>query len=303
MQPKFMTGVHGAFVAEKLTRETRSGFHGIEVSCLRDWDEVRQVTTFARDNGLAVGVHFPLIRDHYPCVSLHPWLISTNEDVRNAGFQAVARDLEAACSLGAEYLIVHYPKPALLDERFDWSDWRIVSGGEAVDRRTTTRSQQEDLSYAAFDRLSLLARQTSAKLVVEHDILNAWHYESLDQRALLPRLFSTYPGLGFCADAGRLHLQEATDPAFDAERFLSLMLPHITNVHVWNVQVGTNRFGGHHPARPCLNGRDGWGDIAGMLQVLASLQESHVMFEHRADEVSDQELDECYAWVASLLSQ
>ena len=147
-----------------------------------------------------------------------------------------------------------------------------------------------------------MARESPVRLVIEHDILDAIHYEPMDDRALLPRLFEQFPNLGLCVDTGRVHLQEVTDPRFDAVRFTSMMLPYITNVHLWTVHVGTNRLGGHHPVLPSLRKEDGWGDMAGLLWVLASLQHTHVLFEHNADVLAAGQLDECYSWVASALS-
>jgi sugar phosphate isomerase/epimerase len=302
MQAKFMTGVHGTFDRTKVARETRPGFHGLEVSCLRSPEEAKAVANHAGDNGLAVGVHFPLVRDAYPAVGLHPWLTSRDESLRTAGFEAIKRDLDAALLVGAEYLVVHYPKPAVVDCNLEWSDWRFTQDGEAIDQRTTSPSEQADLSFAAFDWLSHLASKSPVQLVVEHDILNSTHYEPMDDGALLARLLRQYPDLGLCVDTGRLHLLENTDPGFDALRFTSLMMPYVTNVHLWTARVGTNRFGEHHPVHPDLRKEEGWGEMHGLLRILAELENIYVMFEHNADLLPDGQLDECYSWVASLLS-
>ena len=303
MQAKFMTGIYGAFNRAKTTREMRPGFHGFEVSCLQGTGEAKEVTDYACGNGLAMGVHFPLIRDAYPAVGLHPWLTSRDEHIRRAGFEAINRDLDAANAIGAEYLVVHYPKPAVIDCNLSWIDWRFVQQGEAIDERTTSPAEQEDLSLAAFDRLSQLASQSRVRLAIEHDVLNFMHYGPLNGgAALLPRLFRQHPDLGLCVDTGRLHLLESTDTDFDALGFTSLMLPYITNVHLWTAKLGTNRFGGHHPLHPNLKEADGWGNMRGLLQILASLGNAYVMFEHRADLITAKQLDECYSWVATELS-
>jgi hypothetical protein len=158
------------------------------------------------------------------------------------------------------------------------------------------------LSNAAFEALTEIARGSRVKVIVEHDILSTVHYHPGNESALLFRLLSRYPGLGFCVDLGRLHLLEVTDPEFNAARFLQCALPHITNVHVWTVQPRTNKYGGHIPVHPDLRKEDGWGDMAGFLSTLSSLASAYVMYEHRADLVTPQRLDETYAWVASMLA-
>lgn len=218
MEPRFMTGVFGEFERAKVERERRPGFHGLEVSCLRAYDEAENVFRYAKDCRLSVGVHFPLVRGAHPGVSLHARLTSKEAQVRRAGFE----------------------------------------------------------------KLSWLASGSSVKIVVEHDILHSMHYSPLSEGGLLVRLFKQNPELGFCADLGRLHLSEYTDDRFDAHKFLSLMLPFVTNVHAWTIKVGTNKFGGHHPVHPDLHKEDGWGDIAGLLRILSSLENAYVMFERAA---------------------
>lgn len=90
MHAKFMTGIHGGFDRVRVARETRPGFHGLEVSCLRDPGEAKEVADYASAKGLATGVHFPLVSGTYPAVGLHPWLTSRDEHVRNAGLRPSA---------------------------------------------------------------------------------------------------------------------------------------------------------------------------------------------------------------------
>ena len=101
MHAKFMTGIHGGFDRVRVARETRPGFHGLEVSCLRDPGEAKEVADYASAKGLATGVHFPLVSGTYPAVGLHPWLTSRDEHVRNAGFEAISRD-RVSCSTGRQ---------------------------------------------------------------------------------------------------------------------------------------------------------------------------------------------------------
>lgn len=297
-----MTGIYGAFDPEKVAREWRAGFHGVEISCLRSQKDADLAFSFARDCEMGAGVHFPLVRDSHPAVGLHPPLTSNDARERRAGFDAIARELEMADRYGARYLVVHYPKPAILKAGADWSDWRFVSDREAIDERATSLSQQEDLSYAAFETLTEIARGSGVRVVIEHDILCPLHYGTAGGQGLLFRLLKSHPSLGFCVDLGRLHLQEVIDSGFDAVKLLKRALTYVTNVHVWTVKAGTNKLGGHIPVHPDLRKEDGWGDIDGFLRTLSALDTGYVMFEHRADLVTPERLDETYAWIASMLA-
>lgn len=73
-------------------------------------------------------------------------------------------------------------------------------------------------------------------------------------------------------------------------------------MHLWNVKVSGNLENSHFPVLPNLKVEAGWAPIEDYLRIIKS-ENRHIkiMFEHRSDLISDEELDNCYRWVNSIL--
>ncbi len=57
----------------------------------------------------------------------------------------------------------------------------------------------------------------------------------------------------------------------------------------------------HYLVLPNLNPDDGWAPIESYLDIIMSENNQvKIMFEHRSDLISDEELDMCYSWVSSI---
>lgn len=53
---------------------------------------------------------------------------------------------------------------------------------------------------------------------------------------------------------------------------------------------------------PNLKIEDGWAPIENYLKVITKENKNiKIMFEHRSDLISDEELDSCYSWISSIL--
>lgn len=290
MRARFLAGVYGEFCPQQLEKILRPDFAGLEVSWLSSTEEARAVAAYAAGRGLALGIHFPLVRT---TGRRHPLLASPDPAQRHAALMSVGAALAEAAELSASYLVIHFPKPAFIQSGLDWSDWRFVQDDEAIDAAATCWEAHAGLASQVFRCLERMSTRAGVRAVVEHDILDPEHH-----CWLLPRVLAACPGVGFCVDTGRLHLLELTDPRFNAVEFLLRVRPHITNVHLWTVRAGTNTAsGGHHPLLPRLDRLPGWGDIGSYLRVLASVPEAFVLFEHDPGLVTPRELDQCYDWV------
>lgn len=297
MQPSYLIGIYGQFDQAKFEREWRPWFTGVEISCLPSWDEAVKTIAFVKEQGLEFGIHFPLVKGRYGEFDPHPLISSFDPGVRSASFQAVRTALQEAKDLGAQYLLIHFPKPAIIQSDLDWSDWRFVQKGEVITEESLTPNKVERIANISFARLQELSQEVGVRLVLEMDILHAWFYQGL-----IRRLYESCPGLGLCLDTGRLHLQRATDPAFDIVTFVRSLSPWLTNLHLWTVSIGHNKRGGHHPLLPELSDEDGWGPMAELLEAAVTANEAYVLFEHRSDLISADDLERCYQWVARSLS-
>jgi hypothetical protein len=73
-------------------------------------------------------------------------------------------------------------------------------------------------------------------------------------------------------------------------------------VHLWNVKVSGNLENSHFPALPSLKVDDGWAPIEDYFRIISKENKDvKIMFEHRSDLISEEELDSCYSWVNSIL--
>lgn len=295
MNPRLMTGIHGRFDPARFERESRAGFWGAEISCLRSPEEAAAAVSYLKERRLHFGIHFPLVEGRPEGTQLHALVSALDERRREHDLAAVAASLREAGELGADYLLIHFPKPALLAATLDWRDWRFAQAGEALPDDTVDLAVCERVARDSFARLAELARAAGIRLVLENEILHPLFYQSL--------LRDLYAGqgdgarLGLCLDTGRLHLLEATDPSFSGLALIKALRPWLTNLHLWTVRVGENKSGGHHPLLPGLAPADGWGPMAAYLDAFAAVPDAAVLFEHRSDLVTPQQLDECYDWV------
>jgi len=284
-------GVYGTFDPAKFDREYRPWFTGIEACNLRTYAEACSLAEYCRNNNIELGIHHPLVAG-----PAHALVTSRSGEVRQDAFRTIERALHEAKELGTAYMLIHYPKPSLLDPSLDWSDWRFPYPGEALAATQELLAQEEELGVEAFVKLQTLSQEVGMALVLEHDILHHIHYSGL-----LQQLYAAHPSIEICIDTGRLHMLEHTDPRFDGEQFIQAMTPYITNVHLWTVRLGTNKEGGHHPLLPRLDSSLGWGRMSTFLSALSRVPSARVMFEHRADLISPEELENCYQWVKSCL--
>lgn len=295
MHADYQIGIFHRLDRDRFQREWRPWFHGVEVSNLVDQTEADQVLAFLREGKLPFGIHFPLLQPAAGS-ALHPLVCSLDPEQRAAAVQQVAAAMQSASRQGAEYLLIHFPKPAILDSRLDWSDWRFAQSDEAIIDSLIDREEAAAAAADACRQLAGLPTALGLPLVLELDILHAWHY-----RELLVELFQRYPQLGLCLDTGRLHLLRATDRELEPIQLIRSLRSQITNLHLWTVRTGENRRGGHHPVLPSQSGADGWGEIGLMLAELSAAERATVLFEHRSDLVSSVELEECYQWVRDTL--
>lgn len=72
-------------------------------------------------------------------------------------------------------------------------------------------------------------------------------------------------------------------------------------VHLWNAKVGNN---GHYPALKSLKVEEGWEGMEAYFQILNKANDNYkVLFEHKSNLISDEELEECYQWIGELVGK
>lgn len=287
-----LIGMHGGFSYEKFNRDFKEGFCGIEACMFPDENSIETLATESRRRGFNIGIHFPLHAGTYKYRD--PLFLSRDHDEAENAYAAFEKELSYASRLNADYVLAHFPKPAILDDKLDFKCWRFVNDNEWVKESEYPNETFIEKSMDMFERLSLLSNKYNIRIVLENDVLNKYIYESTFFLDMLDR----YPNLKICLDTGRLHLLEEVDPHFSSIQFIQRMAKYTYIVHLWNVRVDTNLAGGHYPALPHLKEIDGWADIDKYLSIIAGINKDvKILFEHRSELISDLELLECYSWV------
>ncbi|WP_150275743.1 TIM barrel protein [Paenibacillus tepidiphilus] len=291
---QFMIGQYGGFDEHKFTRDFRSGFHGIEACSFTSGEDAARLHNAAQSGEFQIGVHFPFRAGRS---DLRDALLSSPDPaVRKDAYRLVADELAELAALQPEYVLFHYPKPVILDDWVNWHGWRFADRREFMYESEISGEQLEELTEELFVWLANQSARYRFTPVLEFDALNRYVYE----QDFLEQLLVRYPQIRLCLDTARLYLQERLDPHFDAKAVLRRYSRYAHLIHLSNVQVQEGVSHSHHPVLPELSPEDGWAPIEEYLQIIRSGNSSvKIMFEHRSDLLTDEELQRCYDWVAA----
>ncbi|MED4750268.1 sugar phosphate isomerase/epimerase [Brevibacillus choshinensis] len=294
---QFMIGLYGGFDEEKYKRDFRKGFYGIE-ACLFDKEEdISRLAFESERNNFQIGIHFPFrkgdsrLRDAL--------FLSKEEWVRQDAYDYIQRELDGLMEIQPDYFLFHYPKPVILDDRVGWENWRFSDEREYVYESEYPLTEFVEKSEQLFEWLNSKGNEFLFTPVLEFDALNRYVYEGNFLESLLVR----YPKIKLCLDTGRLHVQEKIDPFFDGRKVLKKFAKYAKNVHLWNMRITDAFEYNHHPALRDCNPDDGWAPIEDYLNIIKSENpDIKIMFEHRSDWITDEQLEACYQWVDSIMN-
>lgn len=293
----FMIGMYGKYDEAKFNRDFRENFYGIEACLLRNEEDVEKLIKSTERNGIRFGVHFPLrygisrLRDQQ--------FLSLDEDIRKNAYKYIEDELEYIRDKGMkpEYILFHYPKPVILKENFNMDNWRFADKSEYVYEKDYHFNEFKKYSEKLFSWLSEKSFQYNFIPVLAFDALNKYVFNDDFVETLLEK----YKRVKICLDTGRLHLQNKIDSNFDEKEIIKKYAKYTEVVHLWNVKVSGNLEYSHFPALPNLKVEDGWAPIEEYLKIIAKENPNvRVMFEHRSDLISDEELEKCYSWISKI---
>ncbi|EFM11161.1 conserved hypothetical protein [Paenibacillus curdlanolyticus YK9] len=296
---RFLIGQYESFDYNKYSRDFLPGFYGIEACLFDNEQDIASLLKESQDTGFHIGVHFPLragvtaLRDAQ--------FLSSDNAARKRAYEDVQQELDFLSVLKPSYVLFHYPKPVILDDRVDWSDWRFYDPSEYVFESAYSSERFKEESHTLFEWLSNKGREYDFTPVLEFDALNRYTYLSNQVEDLLEK----HGNIKLCLDTARLYLQDRIDPHFDAKSVIKKFAKYAETIHLSNFQIDRHNqvVQKRVPVLPGLDPSDGWAPIAEYLQIM-SQENDHfkVMFEHQSQLVSDEELYECYSWVAELIS-
>ncbi|RXZ78815.1 sugar phosphate isomerase/epimerase [Paenibacillaceae bacterium] len=295
---RFMIGQYGAFDENKYIQDFKAGFYGVE-ACLMPEDEIDKLLARSQADGFRIGVHFPLragvskLRDAL--------FLSKDRTVRMQAYDLVERELAFLAAMRPEYVLFHYPKPVILDDRVDWSEWRFADRSEYEFESSYSLDELNEMSEALFVWLSSKGDEYHFTPVLEFDALNLYVYED----SFLEQLLEQHNTIRLCLDTARLYLQERLDPFFDSKAVIRRYAKFAATIHLSNMQINENNriIHSRYPVLPTQDPHEGWAPIEAYLQIIKQENKSaKIMFEHRSDLVNEDELWQCYQWVDGLLS-
>ncbi|QRG65359.1 sugar phosphate isomerase/epimerase [Brevibacillus choshinensis] len=293
----FMIGLYGGFDENKYERDFRRGFYGIEACLFETEEDIARLAFESKQRGFQIGIHFPFRKDGSRLRDA--LFLSQDNEVRDDAYASIERELQDLFEIQPAYILFHYPKPVILDDRVNWDSWKFADRREYVRESEYTLAELACKSERLFEWLSAKAREYGFTPVLEFDALNRYVYEENFLVSLLER----YPLIKLCLDTARLHAQEKIDPHFDARRVLRTYAKYAKTVHLSNMRITDVFEYHHHPALPDCKPEDGWAPIEDYLQIIKrENQEVTIMFEHRSDWITDEELETCYEWIDQIMN-
>lgn len=293
----FIIGHHGHFSKDKQLRDYRENFWGVEACLIESDADIQKLHELKKSGEINIGIHFPLKSGQWG--HRDPQYLSNCSQIREESYTYMLNDINRAVEIEPEYILLHYPKPVILDERVDWHGWKWKFAHESEYCYEKEYDYETFLSRSKefFKWFSEMAYKNNFIPILELDTIPRYLYET----DMLTDLLKTYPNIKLCADIGRLHIQDMIDENFDSFKFLENIVDYIDEVHLWNIQVQKGLYNSHFPALSMLDPKDGWADVEKYFKLLnKNNNKFKVLFEHRSDLISDEELDDCYDWIKSM---
>lgn len=293
----FMIGMYGKYDDVKFNRDFRESFYGIEACLFENEGDIEKLTEITERKEIRVGIHFPLragisrLRDAL--------FLSLDGNIRKNAYKYIQEELDYIKNKGIkpEYILFHYPKPVILKNDFNMDNWRFADKSEYVYEQDYPFSEFKKQSENLFSWLSEKSLEYNFIPVLEFDALNKYVFAD----DFLETLLEKYKRVKICLDTGRLHLQSKIDSDFNEKEVIKKYARYTEVVHLWNVKVSGNLEDNHFPALPNLKIEDGWAPIEDYLRIIARENINvKVMFEHRSELISNEELEKCYSWISSI---
>lgn len=291
----YMIGMFGKYDYKKFSRDFRKDFYGVEACLFENESDIENLANEAERNAFEFGIHFPLragiskLRDAQ--------FLSLDEDTKKSAYRYIEEELKyiKQKQISPKYILFHYPKPAILKEDFDLSNWRFYDSSEYTYESEYSLDEFKTNSEYLFQWLSEKSFEYNFIPVLELDSLNKYICEGDFLESLLER----YKRVRVCLDTGRLHMQHKIDSNFNDIEIIRRFSKYTEVVHLWNVKLGGIA---HFPTLPNLKPEDGFAPIEDYLKIIREENKNvKILFEHRSELISDEELDCCYSWIRSIL--
>ncbi|GGA15561.1 hypothetical protein GCM10008018_70390 [Paenibacillus marchantiophytorum] len=296
---RFMIGQYGTLDYHKFHKDFKEGFYGIEACLFGDETDIAKLVKEAREHGFQIGVHFPLraglskFRDAL--------FLASDDAIRSRAYESVKQELVFLAAIKPSYVLFHYPKPVILDDRVDWNHWRFEQSSEFTHESSYGLDEFKEKSESWFEWISQKGREFTFTPVLELDALNTYIYAD----TFLEELLDKFSNVKLCVDTARCYLQDRIDPYFDARTIMKKFAKYTEIIHLSNVKMTANNTveKSRIPVMPHQDPNEGWAPIEEYLHILThENKQVKIMFEHRSDLVNEEELLACYSWVEAIIT-
>jgi len=125
---RFMIGQFDRFDINRQNRDFRDYFMGIEVNQMESLAELEILKENIRHRNLNLGIHFPLLKNQWR--TRDPQYLSKDNRIYEESINYMEKEFARAEELNPDYILLHYPKPVILDDNVDWSSWRFSDATE-----------------------------------------------------------------------------------------------------------------------------------------------------------------------------
>ncbi|SDX60729.1 hypothetical protein [Paenibacillus sp. CF384] len=299
MRHNFIIGQYGGFNEAKYRRDFREGFYGIEACLFQNESDIERLHQQSKQDHFRIGVHFPLRASSSR--TRDALFLAKDEAASRQAFARVQQELDyLATTIQPSYVLFHYPKPVLLDDRVDWGRWHFEDRSEYVFESEYPFELFQERSEALFEWLARKGQEYDFVPVLELDALNRYVTET----GTLERLLTKYDTIKLCLDTARLYIQERMDPFFDAKAVIERYARYAEIIHLSTLRITESgeRKQTRYPVLPDLDPSEDWAPIEDYMRIIGRHNPNvKIMFEHRSEQVSDEELSACYGWVEELL--
>lgn len=294
---RFIIGHFNKFDYNKQNKDFKDEFWGVEVCNFESLEEIDKLKNESKSKNFNIGVHFPLKSGDWRLRD--PQFLCKNHDNRKSSYEYMEKQFQLIKDIGGKYVLFHYPKPVILDERVDWTNWRFADNTEFCFEKDYTFEYLKEESEKLFDYLNNISLTYGLKIILELDAINRYIYDS----NFLEELLEKYTNIKLCLDTGRLHIQEVVDPNFDSFKAAEKFAKYTELVHLWNVKVTEKVQYSHYPALPNLKIEEGWAHIEKYLSIINKENKNFkILFEHDSSLISEKELNGCYEWITKIIS-
>ncbi|WP_105614647.1 TIM barrel protein [Vallitalea okinawensis] len=294
---RLMIGQFNNFNKDKQERDFRESFFGVEACLMQEEKDILELVAHAKKQEFQLGIHFPLRANQW--IHRDPQFLSRDEEARKQSYAYMENELDYVNQFNPTYILIHYPKPVIIHEQLDLSKWRFGHSSEYDFEAEYNFDVFAKEVRFFFNWLNDKANQYEFIPVLELDFINEYTWKS----SLLEDLLKEYPRIKLCLDIARLHLQDELDEEFDPFSLVERYSKYTELVHLSNGRVVDNFSNNHYPALPTLKTDEGWADVERYLSIINQSNNTYkILFEHRSEVISDEELDACYEWVTRLIN-